>query len=214
MQADSGLPCSWLDSFYAPVGGPGYSMPHEADIKAFLYQDCTPPYQLTTMQELQPATAAAAQAAADPPAGFESALLAEAMRNIGRQSTYGFADGSAQHQHQLIIALSAVAAGAVVVAVAAVVLAMRREAAAARPITSRHQPTAANMYRSLVARAALRAPAPAACVGGKYGKPPSGPLRRDGPSSSLSGVLPSSSRLAPQDSGDIQEPLLGHGLSR
>lgn len=42
LQAESGLPCSWLDSFYAPVSGPGYSMPHEADIKAFLYQDCTP----------------------------------------------------------------------------------------------------------------------------------------------------------------------------
>lgn len=176
------------------------------------------PYQLTTMQELlQTATAAAAtEAAADPPEGFESALLAEAMRNIGHQSNYGFADSSAQHQHQLIVALSAVAAGSVLVAVAAVVLAMRREAAAARPITSRHQPTAANVYRSLVARAALRAPAPAACVGSKFSQPlAAAPMRRDGSSSSLSGLLPSSSGLAPQGSGDVREPLLGgHGLSR
>jgi hypothetical protein len=42
MQADSGLPSTWLDSFYAPSSGAGYAMPHEADIKAFLFQDCKP----------------------------------------------------------------------------------------------------------------------------------------------------------------------------
>lgn len=41
-QSEANLPCSWLDKFYAPAKGPGHILPHEVDIKAFLYEDCTP----------------------------------------------------------------------------------------------------------------------------------------------------------------------------
>lgn len=42
LQSESGLPCEWLDKFYAPMKGPAHSLPHEQDIFAFLHEDCTP----------------------------------------------------------------------------------------------------------------------------------------------------------------------------
>ncbi|WIA41558.1 hypothetical protein OEZ86_008924 [Tetradesmus obliquus] len=41
-KSESGLPCEWLDKFYAPMKGPAHSLPHEQDIFAFLHEDCTP----------------------------------------------------------------------------------------------------------------------------------------------------------------------------
>lgn len=44
-QADSRLPCSWLDAFYGTSLGDSHGahkLPHEADIAAFLFADCTP----------------------------------------------------------------------------------------------------------------------------------------------------------------------------
>lgn len=41
-QTESGLPCPWLDQFYSPISGPGFAMPHESDIKAFVHSDCSP----------------------------------------------------------------------------------------------------------------------------------------------------------------------------
>eukprot|EP00879_Flechtneria_rotunda_P002375 GHRR01002570.1.p1 GENE.GHRR01002570.1~~GHRR01002570.1.p1 ORF type:complete len:483 (+),score=159.54 GHRR01002570.1:316-1764(+) len=36
------LECIWLDEFYAPVHGPAHQLPHEKDIAAFMYEDCSP----------------------------------------------------------------------------------------------------------------------------------------------------------------------------
>lgn len=41
-QTENGLPCPWLDQFYSPISGPGFAMPHESDIKAFVHEDCSP----------------------------------------------------------------------------------------------------------------------------------------------------------------------------
>lgn len=41
-QTETALPCSWLDKFYAHHSGPGFAMPHEPDIAAFVNEDCCP----------------------------------------------------------------------------------------------------------------------------------------------------------------------------
>eukprot|EP00775_Hariotina_reticulata_P007876 gene7876-8072_t len=41
-QTEPGLPCEWLDQFYGPTHGPAHSLPHEAKITGFVYEDCTP----------------------------------------------------------------------------------------------------------------------------------------------------------------------------
>jgi hypothetical protein len=199
---------------------------------ALLNADCSSysgiPYQLTPFGELLTATATATAAAAaaeapkdtqdQPAAPYESALLAEALRNMGQQAAFGFADGTDQKQRRLIIALAAVAAGAVCVAITAVVLVMRREdaAAAARPITSQGHLTSRNVYQSFASGARLAAPKPAACLGIRYSSqlPPLPPLRRDGSGDScLSRVTVTIGRLSGHSSG-VTEPLLGRGLDR
>ncbi len=45
-QADSRLPCGWLDDYYGTsvfgVQRTGYGLPHESQISAYLFEDCTP----------------------------------------------------------------------------------------------------------------------------------------------------------------------------
>jgi hypothetical protein len=221
----SGLHCSNVESFCAddthtPLMAAWSQL-------ALLNADCSSysgmPYQLKPFGELLTATAAATAAAAPPPqdepaAPYESVLLAEAMRNMGQQAAFGFADGTDQKQRRLIIALAAVAAGALCVAISAVVLAMRREdaAAAARPITSQGNLTARDVYQSFASGARLAAPKPAACLGNRYSSqlPPLPPLRRDGSGDScLSRVTVTIGRLSGYGSG-FTEPLLGRGLDR
>jgi hypothetical protein len=237
----SGVQCPELEAFCSddkptPVlAAWSYHILHHSDCTSYTEV----PYELVSLQELQPHTAAPAALAApqhlqqgmaqQPASDAEPALLAGAIRSwwVEQQvATLRGSESRGQQQRRTVIALAAVAAGAICVAVVAVAFAMRKEeAAAAEPITSTAcEPllSTAEVYESLLRNSALAAPRSAVLLGAGCGLPPVGPvlgrsLKRDGSGDSsascLSRVSIPISRLSTQGSG-ISEHLPQQGLSR
>lgn len=190
-------------------------------------------YEFVSLQELQPRTAATAapqqlqhRQVQQPAAAAGPALLGEAIHSWWIEQQVAMLRSSNSHQQRrLVIAFAAVAAGAICVAVAAVTFAMRKEEAAAQPITpAACEPllSTAEVYESLLRSSTLAMPRPAALVGAGCGWPPVEPLpgrglRRNGSGDSSSSCLPrvsiSIGRLSTEGSG-ISEHLPQHGLSR